>query len=200
MSKYCIAIDTRLCSGLGACVDLAPALFRLEAGGVAAAVTGRDGRSRRPRGSSGMPDGRNRRHRGSRGMTQTVLIAGAGLGGSRCAETLRARGWQGRVLLVGEESHAPYERPVCRKRSSPASEMTSRYVHDRSGQNKESSSCSVGVSRTSMRGVGSQRSGARALSGIRSCSQPACRPGASTARPVCTTFGSSTTLVRCGPS
>ena len=51
MSKYCIAIDARLCSGLGACVDLAPALFRLEAGGVAAAVDRRDGRSRRARGS-----------------------------------------------------------------------------------------------------------------------------------------------------
>ena len=28
-------------------------------------------------------------------MNGTVLIAGAGLGGSRCAETLRARGWDG---------------------------------------------------------------------------------------------------------
>jgi ferredoxin len=38
MSKYCIAIETSLCSGFGACVDLAPGLFRLEAGGVAATV------------------------------------------------------------------------------------------------------------------------------------------------------------------
>jgi len=38
MSRYCIAIDTSLCSGFGACVDLAPELFRLEAGGVAATV------------------------------------------------------------------------------------------------------------------------------------------------------------------
>jgi 3-phenylpropionate/trans-cinnamate dioxygenase ferredoxin reductase component len=48
-------------------------------------------------------------------MTGTVLIAGAGLSGSRCAETLRARGWEGRVLLVGEERHAPYERPALSK-------------------------------------------------------------------------------------
>jgi 3-phenylpropionate/trans-cinnamate dioxygenase ferredoxin reductase subunit len=48
-------------------------------------------------------------------MTGTVLIAGAGLSGSRCAETLRSRGWQGRVLLVGEERHAPYERPALSK-------------------------------------------------------------------------------------
>jgi 3-phenylpropionate/trans-cinnamate dioxygenase ferredoxin reductase component len=48
-------------------------------------------------------------------MTGTVLIAGAGLSGSRCAETLRARGWAGRVLLVGAERHAPYERPALSK-------------------------------------------------------------------------------------
>jgi len=48
-------------------------------------------------------------------MTGTVLIAGAGPSGSRCAETLRARGWEGRVLLVGDEPHAPYERPALSK-------------------------------------------------------------------------------------
>jgi len=48
-------------------------------------------------------------------MTGTVLIAGAGLSGSRCAENLRARGWEGRVLLVGDEQHAPYERPALSK-------------------------------------------------------------------------------------
>ena len=48
-------------------------------------------------------------------MTGTVLIAGAGLAGSRCAETLRARGFVGRVLLVGDEPHAPYERPALSK-------------------------------------------------------------------------------------
>lgn len=39
MSKYCISIDASLCSGLGACVDLAPDLFQLAPGGVAATVT-----------------------------------------------------------------------------------------------------------------------------------------------------------------
>jgi len=48
-------------------------------------------------------------------MTRTVLVAGAGLAGSRCAETLRARGFDGRVLLVGDEQHAPYERPALSK-------------------------------------------------------------------------------------
>jgi ferredoxin len=39
MSKYCITIDGSACSGFGACVDLAPDLFRLDPGGVAATVT-----------------------------------------------------------------------------------------------------------------------------------------------------------------
>jgi 3-phenylpropionate/trans-cinnamate dioxygenase ferredoxin reductase subunit len=45
----------------------------------------------------------------------TVIIVGAGLAGSRCAETLRAEGFDGRVVLVGEESTAPYERPALSK-------------------------------------------------------------------------------------
>ncbi len=44
-----------------------------------------------------------------------VLIVGAGLAGSRCAETLRSDGFEGAVLLVGEEPYAPYERPALSK-------------------------------------------------------------------------------------
>jgi 3-phenylpropionate/trans-cinnamate dioxygenase ferredoxin reductase subunit len=46
---------------------------------------------------------------------ETVLIVGAGLAGARCAETLRAEGFEGRVVLVGEEPLAPYERPALSK-------------------------------------------------------------------------------------
>jgi len=45
----------------------------------------------------------------------TVLVAGAGLAGSRCAESLRARGFGGRIVLAGVEPHAPYERPALSK-------------------------------------------------------------------------------------
>jgi 3-phenylpropionate/trans-cinnamate dioxygenase ferredoxin reductase component len=44
-----------------------------------------------------------------------VVIIGAGLAGARCAETLRAEGFDGRILLVGEEERAPYERPALSK-------------------------------------------------------------------------------------
>jgi 3-phenylpropionate/trans-cinnamate dioxygenase ferredoxin reductase subunit len=48
-------------------------------------------------------------------MTRTVLIVGAGLAGSRCAETLRAGGFAGQVVLVGAERTPPYERPALSK-------------------------------------------------------------------------------------
>ena len=44
-----------------------------------------------------------------------VLIVGAGLAGARCAETLRAEGFDGRITLVGEEPVPPYERPALSK-------------------------------------------------------------------------------------
>lgn len=45
----------------------------------------------------------------------TVVIVGAGLAGGRTAEALRSRGHEGRIVLVGEEPHAPYERPALSK-------------------------------------------------------------------------------------
>lgn len=44
-----------------------------------------------------------------------VLIVGAGLAGSRCAERLRAGGYSGRIRLVGEEPVPPYRRPALSK-------------------------------------------------------------------------------------
>ena len=46
---------------------------------------------------------------------RNVVIVGAGLAGARCAETLRAEGFEGGVVLVGDERHAPYERPALSK-------------------------------------------------------------------------------------
>jgi len=45
----------------------------------------------------------------------TVVIVGAGLAGARAAETLRAEGFTGRVVLVGDEPEPPYERPALSK-------------------------------------------------------------------------------------
>jgi 3-phenylpropionate/trans-cinnamate dioxygenase ferredoxin reductase subunit len=44
-----------------------------------------------------------------------VLIIGGGLAGARCAETLRAGGFDEAIVLAGAERHAPYERPALSK-------------------------------------------------------------------------------------
>ena len=46
---------------------------------------------------------------------RSVVIVGAGLAGSRCAETLRAEGFDGRIVLAGDEELPPYERPALSK-------------------------------------------------------------------------------------
>jgi 3-phenylpropionate/trans-cinnamate dioxygenase ferredoxin reductase subunit len=48
-------------------------------------------------------------------MPRSVLVVGAGLAGARCAETLRAEGFDGELVLVGEEPVPPYERPALSK-------------------------------------------------------------------------------------
>ncbi|HZU72054.1 MAG TPA: FAD-dependent oxidoreductase [Acidimicrobiales bacterium] len=46
---------------------------------------------------------------------RSFVIVGASLAGAKAAETLRAEGFDGRVVLVGEESFLPYERPPLSK-------------------------------------------------------------------------------------
>ncbi len=48
-------------------------------------------------------------------MTETIAIAGAGLAGGTAAAALREEGFEGRVVLVGEEPVPPYERPPLSK-------------------------------------------------------------------------------------
>ena len=48
-------------------------------------------------------------------MTARVVIVGASLGGLRTAETLRAKGFEGEIVLVGAEEHPPYNRPPLSK-------------------------------------------------------------------------------------
>ena len=45
----------------------------------------------------------------------TIVTIGAGQTAAVAARTLRRRGFDGRILLVGDESHAPYQRPPLSK-------------------------------------------------------------------------------------
>ncbi|QFG25027.1 NAD(P)/FAD-dependent oxidoreductase [Actinomadura sp. WMMB 499] len=48
-------------------------------------------------------------------MIRSVLVVGAGQAAAVAVRTLRRRGFDGRVTLVGEESEAPYQRPPLSK-------------------------------------------------------------------------------------
>src|ERR1700756_450709 len=45
----------------------------------------------------------------------TALIVGAGHAAGECATSIRDQGWAGRIVLVGEERHLPYQRPPLSK-------------------------------------------------------------------------------------
>lgn len=48
-------------------------------------------------------------------MTDSVAVVGAGVAGATIVRTLRERGFTGRVSLIGDEVHLPYERPMLSK-------------------------------------------------------------------------------------
>ena len=62
--------------------------------------------------------------------TSTFVIVGAGQPGAKAAETLRAEGFGGRLLLLGEEAERPYERPPLSKAYLRGeTDRDSLYVH-----------------------------------------------------------------------
>jgi len=48
-------------------------------------------------------------------MASTFLIVGAGQAAAQAVDTLRREGFDGRLVLVGEEAHLPYQRPPLSK-------------------------------------------------------------------------------------
>ena len=48
-------------------------------------------------------------------MNAPLIIVGAGHAGGRAALTLREEGYGGRLILIGDEAHLPYERPPLSK-------------------------------------------------------------------------------------
>ncbi|GAA2596222.1 NAD(P)/FAD-dependent oxidoreductase [Streptomyces axinellae] len=62
---------------------------------------------------------------------RTFVIVGGGLAGAKAAETLRAEGFTGRVILIGDERDHPYERPPLSKGYLTGSdERDSVFVHE----------------------------------------------------------------------
>jgi 3-phenylpropionate/trans-cinnamate dioxygenase ferredoxin reductase subunit len=63
---------------------------------------------------------------------QTFVIVGASLTGAKAAETLREQGFDGRVVLIGQEPERPYERPPLSKDYLRGEAKAKPYVHDES--------------------------------------------------------------------
>jgi 3-phenylpropionate/trans-cinnamate dioxygenase ferredoxin reductase subunit len=47
--------------------------------------------------------------------SERIVIIGASLAGARVADTLRKEGWTGAIVLIGDETELPYERPPLSK-------------------------------------------------------------------------------------
>ncbi len=61
----------------------------------------------------------------------TLVVVGASLAGAKAAEALRAEGFDGRLVLVGEEPQRPYERPPLSKGYLRGeADPDKLYVHD----------------------------------------------------------------------
>lgn len=64
--------------------------------------------------------------------TETFVIVGAGLAGAKAAEALRQEGFDGRLILIGDEAELPYERPPLSKDYLRGETTDAPFVHERS--------------------------------------------------------------------
>ena len=132
----------------------------------------------------------------------TFVIVGGGLAGAKAAETLRAEGFTGEIVLFGDESEVPYERPPLSKDYLLGKKpRESAYVHPAEWYAENSVDLRTGVSvaaierpthtvivEPSAHGGASPPVSPRAARSTTTscCSPPAPRPGGSTslARPL----------------
>ena len=84
-------------------------------------------------------------------MTAGMLIVGAGECGARAALTLRERGYDGPVTLIGAEPHLPYERPPLSKDAMVSeAEPLPKWVADREHFANRRIKCVTGTSAISI--------------------------------------------------
>src|SRR5919109_168859 len=62
-------------------------------------------------------------------LGKTFVIVGAGLAGARAAAALRGEGFDGRLMLIGDEPERPYERPPLSKDYLRGEAEDKPYVH-----------------------------------------------------------------------
>ena len=88
---------------------------------------------------------------------EQVVVVGAGVAGTRAAETLRTEGYDGALTIVGAERHAPYHRPPLSKKLlsgrveragvdlAPRLDVGARVLREASALGVDMRSCTVTV-------------------------------------------------------
>lgn len=77
---------------------------------------------------------------------QTFVLVGAGLASAKAAESLRAEGFDGRIVVVGEENDLPYERPPLSKGYLLGKEERDKaFVHDQAWYDEHNVELQLGV-------------------------------------------------------
>ena len=81
-------------------------------------------------------------------MLHRVVVVGASLAGLRAAETLRARGFDGELTLIGEEAHPPYDRPPLSKQVLQGTcEPDQTFFRRKEGTTRSRSTCGLACAR-----------------------------------------------------
>jgi len=82
---------------------------------------------------------------------RTFVIVGASLAGAKAAEALRDEGFTGRIVLIGEETERPYERPPLSKGYLLGNdERSGAYVHDEQWYDEHNVDLRLGVRVTAL--------------------------------------------------
>ncbi|MDH6115120.1 NADPH-dependent 2,4-dienoyl-CoA reductase/sulfur reductase-like enzyme/ferredoxin [Kitasatospora sp. MAP12-15] len=128
-----VSVDNNRCHIYGICQQEAPEVFRLAAGGslhYTGSVPARSAAQARQAArccpmqaitirDAPPPQAPRRRFRRSgtagRGSHRRIVVAGGGLAGLSAATRLRERGFDGELVVVGEEPQRPYSRPPLSK-------------------------------------------------------------------------------------
>src|SRR5690349_3309475 len=82
---------------------------------------------------------------------ETYVVVGASLAGAKAVEALRESGFEGRVVLVGDEGDRPYERPLLSKELLKGEKPREKaYVHDEGWYAEHDVELRLGTSATSV--------------------------------------------------